>query len=323
MKSIAVTGASGFVGSSLCAELFARGFSVRALVRRRTGLLRGIAHRIQIIEVGEICGLTRWRPALVDVDCVIHCAGRAARATNESDQDLLAAYRVVNVEGTKRLAEEAVELGVKRLVFLSSVKVNGEQTASGSPFTSSNEVAPQDAYGQSKWEAEDALHRIALRSGLEIVIIRPPLVYGPGVKGNMRRLLGLVRSGMPLPFGAVHNHRALVGLGNLLDLMVRCVDHPDAAGQTFLVADEDDLSTPDLLRRLAIAMGRPARLLPVPLSLLRAAALLFNRSEEADRLLNSLEVDIRHTRQVLQWSPPFHVDHDLKRMIDDAFDPRI
>lgn len=322
MKStIAVTGAFGFVGGAVCAELLASGFSVRAVVRQRSSGFSNPANRLQVTEIGEISKFTEWAPALSGVDCVIHCAGRV-HVMHDQESNALAAYRTVNVEGTRQLAEQAARLGVKRLIFLSSLKVNGEQTASGSPFTSFSEPAPQDAYGQSKWEAENVLSEVSLRSGIEIVIIRPALVYGPGVKGNLRRLLTLVRSGLPLPFAGVRNHRALVGLGNLVHLLIRCVEHPDAAGKTFLAADGEDLSTPDLLRRMAAAMGKSVRLLPVPAFLL-ATGRMFRRSEEIDRLLGSLQVDISYTRQVLQWSPPFRVDDGLLRMVNDAPDPRV
>jgi nucleoside-diphosphate-sugar epimerase len=232
--------------------------------------------------------------------------------------DAVAAYEVVNVEGSRRLAEQAAAAGVQRLVYLSSIKVNGEQTALGAPFLRSDTPAPQDAYGVSKSEAEQALWEISAKTGLEIVVVRPPLVYGPGVKGNLARLLKLVRLGLPLPLGAVQNMRSLIGRDNLVDLLIRCVDHPEAAGQTFLVSDGEDLSTPDLIRHMATAMGRSARLFPVPVSLLRLAGGALGKRAEIDRLVGSSQIDSSHTRQVLSWAPPVSVQEGIRRMVQGA-----
>ena len=278
---------------------------------------------IQNVVVGDIGSDTDWSAALTGVDCVIHCAARA-HVTNETEADALAAYRAVNVEGTRRLAEQAAAAGVRRLVFLSSVKVDGESTdglpgpfRSGSPrgYAPRDDGKLQDPYGISKREAEDALWEISTKTGLEVVVIRPPLVYGPGAKGNLARLLKLVRSGVPLPLGAVQNKRSLIGLDNLVDLLIRCVDHPAAAGQTFLVSDGEDLSTPDLLRHMAAAMGRSARLFPVPVSLLRLAGSALGKRAEIDRLVGSLQIDSSHTRQVLGWAPPVSVQEGIRRMV--------
>ena len=320
--TIAVTGASGFVGKALCAKLLARGYSVRAVVRERSSCLLSPTDCLQVVEVGEIGGLTDWTAALTGVDCVFHCAAHVPMM-HKTGNDVLAAYRAVNVEGTRRLAEEAETLGVRRLVFMSSIKAIGEQTAHGLSFTAHSEPAPEDAYGKSKCETEEMLREFSLRFGLEVVIIRPPLVYGPGVKGNLRRLLVLVRSGLPLPFGAINNLRTLVGLGNLVDLLIRCADHPDASGQTFLVADGEELSTPELIRHMAAAMGKSVRILPVPVFLLRFVGCMIGRSEEIDRLVGSLQVDISHTCQVLDWSPPFSVDEGLQGMVNYAPDARV
>lgn len=203
-------------------------------------------------------------------------------------------------------------------MYLSSIKVNGERTALGVPFSFSDTPAPEDAYGTSKWEAEQALWDISARTGLEVVVVRPPLVYGPGVKGNLARLLKLVRSGLPLPLGAVQNKRSLIGLNNLVDLLIRCVDHPAAAGRTFLVADGEDLSTPDLLRHMAAAMGRSARLVPVPVPLLRLAGSALGKRAEIDRLVGSLQIDSSHTRRVLGWTPPVSVEEGIRRMVQGA-----
>ncbi len=231
----------------------------------------------------------------------------------ETASDALQAYRVVNVAGTRNLAEQAAALGVKRLVYLSSIKVNGERTEGESRFARNDEPLPEDPYGISKWEAEQALWDVSARTGLEVVVVRPPLVYGPGVKGNFWRLLRLVASGVPLPLGAVCNRRSLVGLDNLVDLLTRCVDHPAAAGQTFLVSDNHDLSTPALICRLARALGKSPRLLPVPPSMLRLAGSITGKAAEVERLIGSLQVDITHTREVLNWIPPMSVDEGLRK----------
>jgi len=269
---------------------------------------------IDISGVGEINSRTDWSAALAGVDCMIHCAARA-HVMHETESDALAAYRAVNVDGSRQLAAQAAAAGVRRLVYLSSVKVNGEQTAPGAPFSFAGAPAPEDAYGISKWEAEQALWDVSAKTGLEVVVVRPPLVYGPGVKGNLARLLRLARSGLPLPLGAVQNKRSLIGLDNLVDLLIRCVDHPAAAGETFLVSDGEDLSTPDLLRHMAAAMGRSPRLVPVPLPLLRLAGSALGKRAEIDRLVGSLQIDSCHTRQVLGWTPPVSVEEGIRRMV--------
>jgi nucleoside-diphosphate-sugar epimerase len=250
--------------------------------------------------------------ALNGTAVVVHAAARA-HVMNETEVDPLEAYRKVNVEGTRRLAEQAAVRGVSRLVYLSSVKVNGEATTSGSPFGADDAPAPEDAYGQSKWEAEQALMDVSERTGLEVVIIRPPLVYGFGVKGNFASMMHWVAKGVPLPLGAIDNRRSLLALDNLVDLINVCIDHPEAANQVFLAGDGEDLSTTELLRRVGKAMGRPARLLPVPPGLLKLGAATLGKGDMARRLLGSLQVDISKTRDVLGWEPPVSVDEGLRR----------
>jgi nucleoside-diphosphate-sugar epimerase len=305
---IVVTGGNGFIGRRLCAELAARGRPVRAAVRE----LR--EPHPQAFPVGDIHADTDWEAALAGAEAVVHCAARV-HVMQDSAADPLTAFRAVNLEGTRRLAEVAAEVGVRRLVFLSSIKVNGEATAPGSPFRASDSPRPSDAYAVSKWEAEQALHGIAARTGLEVVVVRPPLVYGPGVRANFERLMRLVARGAPIPLGSVDNRRSMVALDNLVDLLIHCVDHPAAAAQTFLVSDRRDLSTPEWIRMLAAAMGRPARLLPVPPALLRLGGRLTGRGAEVERLIDSLQLDIEPTCETLDWSPPVSVEEGLSRTV--------
>jgi nucleoside-diphosphate-sugar epimerase len=311
MKKILVTGASGFVGQALCSTLVAHGHVVRAAVRSADSMPS--ADGLDVVAVGEVGAQTDWSAVFAGVDYVIHCAARA-HVMHETEADALAAYRAVNVAGTQRLAEQAAALGVRRLVFLSSIKVNGEQTAFGAPFLFSDAPAPEDPYDVSKWEAEQALWAVSAQTGLEVVVVRPPLVYGPGVKGNLLRLLRWVARGVPLPLGAVHNQRSLVGLSNLVDLLLRCAEHPAAAGQTFLASDGQDLSTPQLIRLMAEGMNRRARLLHVPVALLQAGGSLLGKRGEIDRLVGSLQVDNGHTQAQLGWIPPVSVEDGVREM---------
>ena len=316
MALAVVTGASGFVGSSLSKSLLYSDFRVRAAVRAGTPTELSACSGVERAIVGDI-NATSWSSVLTRVDCVVHCAARA-HVMHETAGKALAAYRAVNVDGSRRLAEQAAAAGVRRLVYLSSIKVNGEDTAPGASFSFSDRPAPEDAYGISKWEAEQALWEISAKTGLEVVVVRPPLVYGPGAKGNLARLLKLVRFGLPLPFSAVQNIRSLIGLDNLVDLLIRCIDHPAAAGQIFLVSDGEDLSTPDLIRHMAAAMNRSPRLFPVPISLLHLAGGACGKRAEIDRLVGSLQIDISHTRRVLGWTPPVSVQEGIRRMVQGA-----
>lgn len=304
-ERVAVTGASGFVGTALVAGLNGAGYAVDAFSRRGGATMRA---------VGSIDGATQWAKPLRGVTTVIHLAARVHVMADDAAEPLQA-FRTVNVDGTRRLAEEAARASVRRLVFVSSVKVNGERTIAGRAFRENDAPAPADAYGQSKWEAEQALHEVAERTGLEVVILRPPLVYGPGVKANFERLMRWVARGLPLPLGAIDNRRSLLALDNLVDLLVHCVDHPAAAGRTFLVSDGEDLSTPELVRRLAAAMGRRPRLIPVPVPLLRAAGGLAGHDAEVARLCDSLQVATSTARQRLGWGPPVEPEKALEKTV--------
>lgn len=311
MSLVLVTGATGFIAASVFNTLSTRGSLVRGTVRKIGSVSLAAGQQCRAIE--EIDGRTDWTSALEDVDCVIHCAART-QFVYETGEDSLSAYRSVNVNGTKRLAEQAAAAGLRRLVYLSSIKVNGEQTVLGAPFLFSDAPAPEDPYGVSKWEAEQALWAVSAQTGLEVVVVRPPLVYGPGVKGNLLRLLRWVARDVPLPLGVVHNQRSLVGLSNLVDLLLRCAEHPAAAGQTFLASDGQDLSTSQLIRLMAEGMNRPARLLPIPVALLQAGGSLVNKRHEIDRLVCSLQVDSGYTQAQLGWTPPVSVEDGVREM---------
>ena len=303
---VLVTGATGFVGGAVVSALTERGHIVRACLRGPV-----VCGAQEQAIIGDIGPETEWQDALAGIDAVVHLAARV-HVMHETVVDPLSAFRRVNVEGTRALAEAAAKAGVKRLVFLSSIKVNGEATGPRA-FDAKDPIAPKDPYGVSKAEAESALHEIAARTSMEVVIMRPPLVYGPGVRANFLRMMTWLDRGVPLPFGAVDNRRSLVFLGNLADALVSCVEHPEAANQTFLVSDSEDLSTSSLLRRLGQAMGRPARLFFMPPSLMKSTAGLIGMSAQADRLLGSLQVDSQHLRKTLGWQPPFTVDQALEQ----------
>ncbi len=309
MSRLLVTGASGFVGRQLCPDLLARGHEVRAALRRVSSDNLGSDQ----VAVGEIDGNTDWGSALKEVEAVVHLAGRA-HVMQESSEDPLSLYRRVNVEGSRRLAQQAAEAGVRRLVYLSSIKVNGERTGER-PFRETDSPAPEDAYGLSKWEAEQALQQVAAQTGLELVIVRPVLIYGAGVKGNLQRLSGLIRRGIPLPFKSVDNRRSLLGIGNLLDFLQVCLTHPAAAGEVFLVSDGADLSTPQLIREMSEAMGLKPRLWPFPRVLLSGLAGLMGRSAEVERLCGNLQVDIRKSARLLDWHPRIPVADGLRAML--------
>jgi len=309
MIKIMLTGANGLVGSALIASLaYDSGFQVVTAVRKR-----GVGP--DCFAVGDIDGHTDFSEALAEVDVVIHAAARVHIMRDEVD-DPLAEYRKVNVEGTLNLARQAVAAAVRRFVFLSSIKVNGEATDVVNPFQADDVPAPEDAYGVSKLEAEQGLMKLAAETGMEVVIIRPPLVYGPRVKGNFASMIKLVDKGIPLPFGAIHNKRSLVGIDNLIDLIIRCIDHPAAANQVFLAGDGEDFSTTELLCGVGEAMGKPARLIPVPAGMLQFGATLLGKKAMAQRLLGSLQVDISKTCELLDWKPPYTAREGLRRCFE-------
>jgi nucleoside-diphosphate-sugar epimerase len=308
MDRVLVTGANGFVGRSLCVELLKRGFEVRGAIRSR------VVPSVTTFVVGEVGADTDWRAALDGVGTIIHLAARA-HVLRDRAIDPLTEFCRVNLAGSVCIARQAVSAGVRRLIYISSIGVNGAETFDR-PFTADDAVQPHSAYAISKHRAELALRRIADESALEVVIIRPPLVYGPDAPGNFGQLVRYLLRGVPLPLGAVHNRRSFVAVDNLVDLIAICIRHPMAANSVFLVSDGEDISTTQLLRRLGHALHRPARLLPVPAALLRLAAAAIGKQELAQRLCGSLQVDIVRTREVLDWSPPTTLDDALARTAD-------
>ena len=309
---VLVTGANGFIGVPLCTRLLAEGWSVYGVVRS-TAAIERLPHGVEPVVVGSFSTDTSWQESLTGIDTIIHLAARV-HVMNDGVADPLEEYRLVNVEGTLNLARQAVSAGVRRFIFISSIKVNGEATTS-QPFSAADSPSPVDPYGISKLEAERGLQQLAKETALDVVIIRPPLVYGPGVKGNFQSMIHWVGKGVPLPLGAIHNQRSLVGLDNLIDFIVTCIDHPDVANQTFLVSDGEDLSTTELLQHLARAMGKSARLIPVPVQMLELAAGLFGKQAIIQRLCGNLQIDISKAREVLDWEPPVSVDEGLRRTV--------
>ena len=302
MDTVLVTGADGFVGGALCEALAASARRVRRAVRvARPGLADTVA-------TGDIGPDTDWRSALEGVSSVVHLAART-HVLRETAADPLAEYRRVNLEGTRKLAQMAARAGLRRLVFMSSIKVNGEATER--PFTERDVPRPEDAYGRSKWETEQALARVAADTGLEVVVLRPPLVYGPGVKGNLLRLMDVVARGTPLPLASIENRRSLVYVGNLVDAIIKAIDAPGAAGRTYFVSDGEDVSTPDLVRALAKALGVRPRLLPCPTTLLKFGAAFAGKRAELARLTGSLQVDSTALRRELDWRPRFTLAQGL------------
>ncbi len=313
---ILLTGASGFVGSSLLNNFRLSSKNIKPVGRNISQLDNKKIFCWK--EIKAIDSHTNWLEALEDVEVIVHLAARV-HVMRDSSVNPLSEFRQVNVEGTRNLALQAVAAGVKRLVYLSSIKVNGESTLPDTCFTSNDLVNPQDPYGISKWEAEQVLLNISAETGLEVVIIRPPLIYGPSAKGNFASMVKWLRRGVPLPLGSIHNKRSLVSVDNLCDLISQCVFHPAAAGQTFMVSDNDDLSTTELLTRTAFAMGIKPNLFNVPQKLLELSTTLLGQSDLSQRLFGSLQVDISKTKDILNWKPLISVDEGLKR----AVSPRV
>jgi len=300
---VMVTGANGFVGKSVCNSLSA-GIDVELIKTVRTVQYSGE------MEVGNICENTNWQELLKGVDVIIHTAARA-HIMNDSAQDPLAEFRRVNVEGTLNLARQAVETGVKRFIFISSIKVNGEGE-SNRVYRFDDSANPEDDYGHSKWEAEQGLKALCSESSMELVVIRPPLIYGQGVKGNLALLAKAVDKGLPLPLGLIKNQRDMLSLNNLIDLIKTCIKHPAAAGQVFLCCDNEPVSTPQLIKLIANGRGKRARLWKVPLIMLKLFACLTGRKAMFKRLSSDFRIDSQHTMNTLDWTPPFSVAQSMR-----------
>ncbi|MEZ9778580.1 UDP-glucose 4-epimerase family protein [Vibrio sp. 10N.261.54.A5] len=304
-----VTGSTGFVGARVVELAKERDCTVVPVVRKSIELSpNGFL-------VSSIGAETDWSGAFDGVDCVVHCAARVHQM-NESEQGALTAYRDINTLGTLNLAKQAAEAGVKRFVFVSSIKVNGEFSKPNLPFEPNLKNTPQDPYGLSKYEAEVELAKLSKETGLEVVIIRPPLVYGPGVKANFLSMMRLIDKGIPLPFGAIKNQRSLVYLDNLSDLILTCCEHPSAPGYTFLASDDQDVSTTQLMQTIAHAMGKSPRLIPIPMSWIQAGSSVLNRQHIAQRICGNLQVDIGLTKEILGWNPPVSFEQGIKRTVE-------
>jgi len=309
---VLVTGASGFVGKALREQLLSRGCSVNVAVRS-PGVFDPSP---ETFLVGAIGAATDWAAALKSVEVVVHLAARV-HVMNESESDSAALYHQVNTMGTIKLMHDAARAGVKRFIFISTAKVNGEVTVAGVPFSEADSPNPSDAYSSSKYEAELALSKFSNEQGMQFVIIRPPLVYGPGVKGNFATLLRAVRRGLPLPLGAVNNRRSLVGLNNLVDFIITCARHPLAANQTFLVSDGADVSTPNLVRAIAHATGRPTRLISVPVRMVACLSSLLDKRAAVDRLCGNFQLDITKAEKLLNWVPTYTLEEGLRHACEE------
>jgi len=308
INKVLITGASGFIGSALCLRILAEGWQVRGTFRSESDVSRS-PNGVKAFSIRTIDSDTKWNGVLAGIDTVVHLAARA-HIMDDVSSDPLAEYRKINVEGTKCLALAAAKAGVKRFIFISSIKVNGEGRAAA--YTEEDEEAPEDPYGVSKWEAEQELHKISRTTGIEVVILRPPLVYGPGVKANFMQLFKIVERRIPLPLLNIKNRRSFIYLGNLIDAIITCMTNPNAAGKTYLVSDGEDVSTSELIRRIGAVSGRRAFLLPVPVWILRMAGRITGKSNEIERLVGSLTVDISKICKELEWKPPYVMEHGLR-----------
>lgn len=311
MTQVLITGANGFVGAELSRQLLADGYMVRGAYRTNPS---NIAKEIEQVIVGEINADTDWQAALEGIDIVIYLAARV-HVMNETATDPLAAFSAVNTAGTLNLADQAAMAGVRRLIYFSTIKVHGEQTEK--IYSASDEVNPLDPYALSKWRAEQGLQEIQRKTALEVVIIRPPLIYGPKVKGNFLRLISLVNKGWPIPLASVENKRSMVSLDNLCDFVKVAMTHKKADGEVFLVSDGHDLSTPELIQNIADSMKKPARLLPFPVSGLYFFACLAGKKPEVERLCGSLRVDIQKNQNILGWRPPCTIKTGIEKAVTD------
>ena len=311
---IYLTGSTGFIGNHLSIQLLKLSHIVFAPIRNLKLSQKNIHENLRLFRLENPDKNTNYFKNIGKVDCLIHCAART-HVMRDKKKDSLDIYREANVEKTKKLAEEAAKQGIKRFIFLSSVKVNGEKTLGSNSFKYNDVPAPEDFYAISKFEAEKVLWEISRKTGLEVTVIRLPLVYGNGAKGNLERLIKLVRLGIPLPFSMIQNKRSMIGIDNLVDFLIQCIDHPNAAGKTFLVSDGKDLSTPNFINHISSSMGFSARLFPVPIFLLKFLFNILGKKKELDRLIGSLKLDCTHTREALNWIPPVNIAEGIRRMV--------
>lgn len=306
---VLVTGASGFIGQSLCARLLNDGYLVAGVVRKNCSV-----NDIEVVVVGDIGRSTKWDDALVDVDVVVHLAARA-HVLKETEKTPLEKYRETNLYGTEQLARSAAIKGVKKFIFLSSIGVNGEVTTKNLKFKPDDIPKPHNDYSNSKWEAEEVLAKIGRKTGMEFVIIRPPLVYGEGVKANFHNLLCWLNKGVPLPFGAIKNKRSFISLYNLVDFIVTCIEHPKSAGQIFLVSDGDDLSTTELFYKLSYLLDRKTYLLEINEKIVKLLLSILGLNKLKHRLCCSLQIDVSKNKSLLGWDPPASVDEGLNKTV--------
>jgi len=315
--NVLLTGATGFVGSAMVTKLLSDDVSVLAAVRKSLANLPEPVQQIVLGDLSELKEIQQLSSVFEGVNSVIHVAARVHVMLDESS-DPLSEFRKVNRDGTLALAGMAAKAGVKRFIFISSIKVNGEMTQPDSPFIPNDSLIPEDAYGLSKYEAEQGLLALAKETDMEVVIIRPPLVYGPNVKANFASMMNWMRKSIPLPFGAIHNKRSLVALDNLVDFIALCADReksPKAANQVFLISDNEDVSTTQLLQKVAKAQGKRAWLIPVPVSWMTSVAKLVGKEDVANRLFGSLQVDSSKARNLLGWKPVTTMDEQLQKMV--------
>ena len=308
-QRLLVTGATGFIGKAVINALLLQNDHVVAAVRNEDASVQQGAEKM---IVGNLSVMSNWTSALKGIDVVIHTAARV-HVMDDSAADPLTEFRNVNTDGTLNLARQAANAGVKRFIYISSIKVNGEMTPAGQSFKPDDIFIPTDSYGLSKYEAEQGLFAVANETGMEVVIIRPPLVYGPGVRANFLSMMKWINRGVPLPLGAVYNQRSLVALDNLVSFIIHCIKHHKAANEIFLISDNEDVSTTQLLKKVAKAFGKKAFLLPIPVSLMRFMAKLFGKADVADRLFCSLQVDSSKSRELLNWAPVITMDEQMKK----------
>ena len=312
-KKILITGGNGFIGKALTKKLIQNNYFVKISSRKKEFNSKDL---FTTYRTGEIDGKTKWDKILDNIDCVVHCAAITSNMKKD-EKETTESFRRVNIEGTINLARQSASIGVKRFIFLSSIKVNGEKTFNNSSFKYYDIPNPGDAYSNSKWIAEQELSKISKSTNLELIIIRLPLVYGPCAKGNFKRLINVIKTNMPLPLAMVQNQRSMIGIENLIDLLIRCIDHPKASGKTFLASDGEDLSTPELIKLIALSMGMKANLFPLPIFVLKFLGLIFGRREEINRLVESLRIDNIYTKEILNWIPPVSVEEGIRRISQD------